>query len=190
MKSLIAAALLSGAAFAAQADAVKYTLDSGHSQVLFSYDHIGYSTTHGMFGGFAGDIMFDADDPAASSVAVSIPVMSMLTGWEGRFNHLMSEDFFGASDGDMVTFTSTGIEVTGDTTALITGDLTINGVTKSVVLDTVLNKAEDHPMAGKPWLGFDATTTISRSEFDLGLFAPAVGDEVAIMISLEAGLAE
>lgn len=190
MKSLVLAALVAGVSLPAYAEAVKYDLDSSHSQVVFSYNHIGYSTTYGMFGGFAGEIMFDADDPAASSVSVSIPVMSMLTGWEERFQHFMSDDFFGAAEGDIVTFASTAIEVTGDNTALITGDLSINGVTKSVVLDTTLNQANDHPMAGKPWLGFDATTTIKRSEFDLGLFAPAVGDEVSIMISLEAGLAE
>jgi polyisoprenoid-binding protein YceI len=110
----------------------------------------------------------------------------MLTGWEARFQHFMSPDFFGAADDEMVSFTSTGIEVTGETTALITGDLTLNGVTKSVVLDAVLNKVGDHPMAGKPWAGFDATTTLVRSEFNLGQFAPFVSDEVALQISVEA----
>jgi len=190
MKSLLLAALIGGLGTAAQADAVKYSLDASHSQIVFSYSHIGYSTTYGMFSGFSGDIMFDADDPAASSVTVSMPTMSMLTGWEQRFGHFMSPDFIGATEDDMVTFTSTSIEVTGDTTANITGDLTVNDVTKSVVLAAVLNKAADHPMAGKPWLGFDATTTILRSDFNLGAFAPAVSDEVEVMISIEAGLAE
>ena len=89
-----------------------------------------------------------------------------------------------------VTFVSTGIEVTGDTTARITGDLTLNGVTKPVVLDTVLNQKGDHPMANKPWMGFDATTTLVRSDFDLGMFAPFVGDEVKLQISMEAMKAE
>jgi polyisoprenoid-binding protein YceI len=90
----------------------------------------------------------------------------------------------------MVTFTSTGIEVTGDDTALITGDLTINGVTQSVVLDATLNKTGTHPMANKDWAGFDATTTIKRSDFEVGAFAPAVSDEVEVMISIEASKAE
>lgn len=185
MKSMLfAAALALGATSAVAAD--KYMLDASHSQVLFSYDHLGYSTTYGMFSGFEGEIMFDADAPANSSVMVSMPVMSMMTGWEARFGHFMSDDFFGAAEGDLVTFTSTGIEVTGDTTALITGDLTLNDVTKSVVLDAKLNKAADHPMAGKPWMGFDATTTLKRSDFNLGAFAPAVGDDVEVRISLEA----
>jgi len=177
-------------ATAALAEPVAYTLDDSHSQVVFSYDHLGFSTTTGMFGGFGGEIMFDAADPAASSVNVTIPVMSMFTGWEQRTAHFMSDDFFGASEGDMVTFTSTGIEVTGDDTAMITGDLTMNGVTKSVVLDAVMNGMGEHPMAGKPWMGFDATTTLLRSDYGLGAFAPAIGDEVALMISIEAAAVE
>jgi polyisoprenoid-binding protein YceI len=144
-----------------------------------------------MFSGFEGEIMFDAEDPAASSVNVAIPVMSMFTGWEKREEHFMSDDFFGASEGDMVTFTSTGIDVTGDNTAEITGDLTMNGVTKSVVLDTTLNqKADAHPMNNKPWLGFDASTTLLRSDFGVDKFAPYVSDEVEVKISIEAGKAE
>ncbi|MEE2859449.1 MAG: YceI family protein, partial [Pseudomonadota bacterium] len=75
---------------------------------------------------------------------------------------------------------------TGDNTALITGDLTLNGITKEVVLDTVLNQKGNHPMENKPWLGFDATTTLLRSDFDMAMFAPAVSDEVEVAISIEA----
>lgn len=189
MKSLVLAAALGLAATSAFA-AEKYTLDASHSQIIFSYDHLGFSTTYGMFSGFNGEIMFDEANPAASSVSVSMPVKSMFTGWEQRDGHFMSGDFFGAEDGDLVTFTSTGIEVTGENTALITGDLSMNDVTKSVVLDAKLNKAGQHPRAGKPWLGFDATTSVVRSEFGLGLAAPFVSDEVKIMISIEAEKAE
>ena len=184
----LGAALFS--ASAALAEAEKYTLDASHSQIIFSYDHLGFSTTWGMFSGFEGEIMFDQANPAASSVSVSMPVKSMLTGWEGRFQHFMSKDFFDASDDEMVSFASTGIEVTGQTTAKITGDLTLNGVTKPVVLDAVLNKTGDHPMANKPWAGFSATTSVLRSDFGLGMFAPYVSDEVAIQISIEAMKAE
>ena len=190
MKSLFttaaAAALLAAPAFA---EPVTYNLDPGHSQIVFNYEHLGFSTTYGMFSGFEGTIDYDAEDPANSSVSVSFPVRSMMTGWEARFEHLMTEDFFGAAEGDLVTFESTGIEVTGDNTALITGDLTMNGVTKEVVLDTTLNQAGVQPMEGKEWLGFDATTTLLRSDFNVGAFAPNVGDEVNVMISLEAGVA-
>lgn len=185
-KILLAAALAGLSASAAYAAPEKYVLDSSHSQVLFQYNHLGFSTTFGMFSGFEGEIMFDQEAPANSSVSVSMPVTSMLTGWEARHAHFMSADFFDASDDEMVSFTSTKIEVTGENTANITGDLTLNGVTKSVVLDAKLNQTGDHPMAGKPWAGFDATTTLVRSEFDLGKFAPYVGDEVKLHISVEA----
>ncbi|QEW19775.1 hypothetical protein LA6_001965 [Marinibacterium anthonyi] len=188
--TLLAAGFLVAAATAAFAAPEEYVLDSSHSQIVFSYNHLGFSTGYGMFSGFEGTIEFDAEDPASSTVSVSMPVESMITGWQPRFDHFMSDDFFGASDDDVVTFTSTSIEVTGDDTALITGDLTLNGVTKEVVLDTKLNQAGEHPMEGKPWLGFAATTTLVRSDYNLGMFAPYVSDEVQVEISIEAMKAE
>ncbi len=183
----LAAALAATPVFAAPET---YVLDASHSQILFSYNHLGFSTSWGMFSGFDGQISFDAANPAASSVAVSFPVRTMLTGWQERFDHFMSKDFFDAAADEPVSFTSTAIEVTGEKTAKITGDLTLNGVTKPVVLDAVLNAQGMHPMANKPWMGFDATTSVLRSDFGLGMFAPFVGDEVQIRISVEAMKAE
>ncbi len=167
-----------------------YVLDPGHSQVVFSYSHLGFSTTYGMFSGFDGQISYDAEAPAESSVSVSFPVTTMLTGWQERFDHFMTADFFDATEDEMVTFASTGIDVTGEKTAKITGDLTLNGVTKPVVLDAVMTQAGEHPMAKKPWMGFNATTTLLRSDYGLEKFAPFVGDEVQVMISIEAMKAE
>ncbi|MCH2066897.1 YceI family protein [Shimia sp.] len=191
-RTLLAAGFAFAAAAATSAVAApeKYMLDASHSQILFSYNHLGYSTTWGMFSGFEGEIMFDQEEPANSAVSVSMPLKSMWTGWEKRDAHLLSPDFFNANDDSVVTFTSTGIEVTGETTANITGDLSINGVTKSVVLDAQLNTASEHPMANKPWAGFNATTTLLRSDFDAGNFAPFVSDEVQVQISVEAMKAE
>lgn len=173
-------------ATAAQAEPVTYMLDASHSQIVFSYNHLGFSTTTGMFSGFEGTIELDAEDPAASSVEVSFPVESLITGWPAREGHFLTDDFFGAEANPVVTFTSTAVEVTGENTGKITGDLTMNGVTKSVVLDTTMNQLADHPMTNQPWAGFDATTTLLRSDFDMGQFAPFVGDEIAINISIEA----
>jgi len=184
----VAAALLAAPVLASEAD--NYVLDASHSQIVFSYDHLGYSTTYGMFSGFDGTIAWDKDAPENSSVTVSFPVRSMLTGWEARFQHFMAPDFFDAAEDEMVTFTSTSIEVTGETTANITGDLTLNGVTNPVTLAATLNQAGDHPMEGKPWAGFDATATVLRSDYNVGAFAPFVSDEVQLMISIEAMAAE
>ena len=175
------------AATAALAEPQTYQFDTSHSQIMFSYDHLGFSTTMGMFGDITGTIVFDAEDPAASSVEASFPVASLMTGYADRDEHFLSADFFGSeAAAPEVTFTSTSIEVTGENTALISGDLTLNGVTREVVLDTVLNGQGDHPMMNRPWIGFDATATVLRSDFNLGMFAPAVSDEVEIRISVEA----
>jgi polyisoprenoid-binding protein YceI len=196
MKNLVLAAVLA-APFATTAAAAPeaYVLNGSHSQVLFTYDHAGFSTTFGMFSGFGGDVMFDAEDPAASSVSVTFPAESMITGWDARSGHfLQSGDFFKLDEFPDVTFASTGIELTGEDTANITGDLTLNGVTKSVVLDTVLNAQTDEypfpPYQGKKALGLDATVTLVRSEFNLGMFAPFVSDEIPLTISIEAVAAE
>lgn len=186
---VLAAALLA-AAPAAWAEPVTYEVDASHAQTLFSYDHLGYSTTWGMFSGWEGTIAFDAEDPANSSVDVSIPASAMFTGWEQRDEHFSSPDFLDAAANDMVRFVSTGIEVTGEDTAQITGDLTLGGVTRSVTLDAQLTQTGEHPQSGRPWIGFDATTTLLRSDFDAGAFAPFVSDEVEVQISLEAGQPE
>lgn len=188
---MIRHALLSTAALAllsapALAEAERYVLDPSHSQIVFSYNHLGFSTSTGMFSGFEGEIAFDRENPAASSVTVAFPVRTMLTGWQARFDHLMGPEFFDAAEDETVSFASTAIEVTGETTARITGDLTLNGVTRPVVLEAVLNQAGKHPMEQKPWAGFSATTTLLRSDYNLGAFAPFIGDEVAVEISIEA----
>lgn len=178
------AALLAGPALA---EPETFTLDPAHSQTLFHYQHLGFSTTWGMFSGWEGTIAFDAEDPAASVVDVSIPASAMFTGWEARTEHFSSPDFLDAAANDTVRFVSTAIEVTGDDTAMITGDLTLGGVTKSIVLDATLNQMGDHPQQQKPWIGFSATTTLIRSDFDAGMFAPFISDEVQVEISIEAG---
>lgn len=186
--TMLAAALATLVAPAAFAATETYDLDPSHTQVIFSYDHLGFSRGYGMFSGMEGTIEFDAEDPAASSVEVSFPLETMITGWQARFDHFMSPDFFDDADGqEEVTFKSTGIEVTGENTALITGDLTLNGITKPVTLDTTLRQVvESHPMEGKPWMGLVATGTILRSDFGVDAFAPYVSDEVQLELSVEA----
>jgi len=176
------------------AEAQKYALDPSHSQIVFSYDHAGFSRTTGVFSGFDGEIQFDQQDPAASSVLVSFPVDTMFTGWEARAAHfLQSGDFFNLAEHPTITFESTDIDVTGDTTALITGNLTMNGVTRPVVLDSAMVKAGEYPFPpfqGKAAAGFVASTTVLRSDFNLGLFAPFVSDAVKIDLSIEAMAAD
>ncbi|SLN21058.1 hypothetical protein AQS8620_00574 [Aquimixticola soesokkakensis] len=174
---------LSATAFAAP---VEYTLDPSHSQIVFTYEHLGFSTTTGMYSGFEGTIMFDAEAPADSSVEVEFPTDSLITGWDARTAHFLTGDFFGAEENPEITFKSTAITVEGEDTGAITGDLTINGITKSIVIEAALTQMADHPMEAKPWIGFKGETTVLRSDFDMGQFAPYVSDEVTILISIEA----
>ncbi len=182
---LLAAGLALASAATAQA-AEKYTFDPSHSQILFSYNHLGFSTTYGMFSGFDGTIMLDEADPSKSTVSTAFKAGDMMTGWDKRMTHFMSPDFFKEGKDSPVSFESTKVEVTGEKTAKITGNLTLNGVTKPVVLDARLNKMGKHPTAGKPWAGFEATTMLKRSDFGLEKFAPYIGDEVELQISVEA----
>ena len=196
MKNLILASVLA-APFATSVAAAPeaYILNDSHSQALFTFDHAGFSTTFGMYSGFGGDIMFDAGDVTNSSVSVTFPAETMITGWDARSGHfLQSGDFFKLDEFPDVTFVSTSIEQTGDDTANITGDLSLNGVTKSVVLEATLNTTVDEypfpPYQGRKAMGVDASVTLIRSEFNLGLFAPFVSDEIPVMISIEAVAAE
>ena len=186
--TLAATALLVAAP--ALAEPVAFDVDASHAQTVFHYTHLGFSTTYGMFSGWEGTILFDQEDPAASSVDVAIPAAAMFTGWEARDEHFSGPEFFDMSTNNVVSFKSTAIDVTSDETAKITGDLTLGGVTKSVELDATFNGMADHPQMGKPWIGFDATTTLLRSDFDAGAFAPFISDEVVVMISIEAGQAD
>lgn len=191
MKTPFLAAALALVATTAFAAPEKYTIDPGHSQLVVSYDHAGFSRTYWMLSGFEGDVMFDAQDPAASSVTTTIAAENLFTGSEPRKDHILkSGSFFDLDAFPDLTFTSTSIEVTGEDTALITGELTLNGVTKELVLDATLNAKTDAypfpPYDGKPAIGVSATASLMRSDFNLGMFAPYVGDQLDLDISIEA----
>ncbi|MFK8034987.1 MAG: YceI family protein [Hyphomicrobiales bacterium] len=190
LKKILGAALIAGALSTPAISAEKYVFDASHSQIIFSYDHLGFSTSFGMFSGFEGEAMLDVDNPAASSVTVEFGANTLIAGWKPRAEHLISADFFNAEVNPLVTFKSTLIETTGDDTAKVTGDLQINGITKPVTLDVKLNQMGDNPLAGKPWAGFDATTTVLRSEFGMEKYTPFISDEVKLMISVEMSKAE
>ena len=184
---LLAAALTvaTASAFAAP---VTYKMDPAHTDVIAQWSHFGYSNPIAHFGQADGTIVYDAENIAASSVEVTLP-MSGMSSHVGAFDdHLRSEELFDVANFPEATFKSTKVESAGEGKLSITGELTIKGVTKPVVLAATINKVADHPMSGQPTAGFDATTTIKRSDFGLGLYAPAVSDEVQIRITTEASV--
>ncbi|UXI68917.1 YceI family protein [Tahibacter amnicola] len=172
------------AAGAAQA-ADKYEFDNSHTQVVFSWTHMGFSNPSARFEKVEGELLLDTADLTKSSVSVTLPIASIDSDVAKFDDHLRSDDFFDLAKFPTATFKSTKVEKAGDNKLKVTGDLTIHGVTKPAVLDVKINKIGDHPMAKKPAAGFDATTTIKRSDFGLGKYVPNVSDEVKIQITTE-----
>lgn len=184
----LAAAGLALAALPAAAET--YTIDKGHTHILFEVSHLGFSTTHGEFLEFDGEFDFDPDAPENSRISVTIDTASIDTGHAERDEHLRNADFFDVEEYPTMTFETTGVEVTGENTAELTGDLTLLGVTQPVTLDVQLNAMGPHPFQDKTVAGFTATGTINRSDFGMTYAAPAVGEEVDIVIEMEASPAE
>lgn len=187
-KLIAGAALAAGlAAFSPSAHAapVPYEFDKVHTQIIFSVNHLSFSHSTGRFQNFDGAFKYDDKDVTNSSVEVQINADSLFMGSEAWDTHVKSTDFLNVEKFPLITFKSTKIEKTGDTTANITGDLTILGVTKPVVLAAVLNKAGKHPMSGKDHIGVSATTRIKRSDFGVNYGIPNVGDDVDIRIEVE-----
>ncbi len=186
MRKILLAAVLAGFTGAAFAAPVSYNLDPTHTNVLAQWSHFGFSHPFANFGDVEGTLVYDADNVAASRVEVTLP-LSGLEAFSSKLNdHLRSADFFDAAKYPTATFKSTRVEAAGEGRLKVTGDLTIKDQTKPVVLDVTLNKAADHPMMKVPAIGFDATTTILRSDFGVGAYAPNVGDEVTLRITTEA----
>lgn len=181
-------ALVSAQAFAA---AETYTIDGSHTQANFTWTHFGFSNPSAGFNDISGTINFDAEHPTQSSVDVSIAIGSLNTQVEKLDEHLKKADFFDAEKFPTATFKSTKIvKGSAKNAFMVTGDLTIHGVTKPVTLDATLNRAEVHPMSKKPTVGFDASTSIKRSDFGMGAYVPNVSDEIRIHLTTEASVAK
>ena len=185
-RSLLASviALASASAFAAP---VTYTIDPGHTQTIFSWNHFGYSHPTANFDKIEGTITFDDADASMSAVDVTIAIDSVNSHVKKFDDHLKSADFFDAAQFPTATFKSTKVEKgAGDGTYKVTGDLTIHGVTKPVTIDAKLNARNEHPMKKVPAIGFDGTVKIKRSDFGIGKYVPNVSDEIDIRITTEA----
>lgn len=186
-KTLLTAALalLAAPAFAAP---VTYTIDPGHTMVLATWNHFGFSNPSADFGDAEGTIVYDAAKPSASSVEVTLPLSGLQTFVPKLNEHLAGSDFFDAAKFPTATFKSTKVVPAGKDTLKVSGDLTIKGITKPVVLEVKLNKAGEHPMRKVQAIGFDATATVKRSDFGVGAYAPMVSDEVKLRITTEAAV--
>ncbi len=181
---------LSALAFPALAASATWEIDVAHSSIGFGIRHLMVSTVRGSFNTFNGTVTLDGDDPTTARIAVTIDPASVDTRESKRDEHLRSADFFDVAKYPAMTFTSTKVEKAG-AGFTVTGDLTMHGVTREVVL------AVDGPLATvkDPWggqrAGLRATATLSRKDFGLTwnkaleTGGVVVGDEVAIVIDLE-----
>lgn len=185
-KQLILAAALAGVATAAHAEAVTYTMDPAHTEVVAQWNHFGFSNPTIHFGQIDGSITYDPDNIEASTVQVTIPLSGMDSGVQAFNDHLLTADFFDAAQYPEVTFNSTAVQALGANRMRVTGDLTLHGVTRPVELAVTVNGVGTHGMTGQPAAGFDAEATLLRSDFGLGMYAPTVSDELKIRITTEA----
>lgn len=173
--------------------AATFVFDKLHTEVRASWDHLGLSRQSARFNDISGKVEFDPANPEAARADVTIPIISVMTGVPALDNHLTrTKDYFDAAANPLITFRSEAVRMTGDKTAEMTGNLTINGITKPVTLAVVWNYLGPHPLgAVNPTLkdqtvaGFSARATILRSEWGITRTIPLVSDEIRISIEAE-----
>jgi polyisoprenoid-binding protein YceI len=164
-----------------------WQLDPPHSSAQFSVRHLGVSTVRGAFTKVSGSVVYDAANPNKSSIQATIDASSVDTRVEMRDNDLRSPRFLDAQKYPSITFASKKVEAAGPGKLKVTGDLTIHGVTKEVVLDVDgPSPAIKDPM-GKDRLrmGASATTKINRNDFGVSGLPGIVGDDITIMLDVE-----
>ena len=183
----LTAALLVSAAAASPALAAPqtYVVDGTHTFPSFSYSHFGLSTQLSKFDKTTGTVTLDKE-AKTGAVDITIDMKSVNTGYDTFNEHIQGEDFLDTAKYPTATFKSTKVSFDGDKPATIDGELTIKGVTKPVTLKVSHFVTMPHPMLKKDTIGANASTVIKRSEFNAGKFAPHVGDDVTITVSLEA----
>lgn len=190
MRAFLFSTVLAAAVSTTAVAAERYVIDANHTDVVWSASHFGFSDSHGKFADLSGVIELDKDAPANSKVNVTINTASVVTGIEKFDAHLRSPDFFASEEFPEATFVSESVEITGDDTADITGTLTLRGVSKPVTLAATLNKMGENPYNKKQTVGFNAETTINRSDFGITYALPGIPEQVGIHIAAEAVLEE
>ena len=171
--------------------AMTYTLEPGHTQGVIRWNHLGFVNPTAQFSMVEGTLDFDQTAVGKSSVTVSIPLAAMSTGVPDLNDYLRSADFFDLGKYPTATFKSTLVEKSGASGRLkVTGNLTVHGITKPIILHVIINKVGTNPRNQLPTVGFEAMAKINRSDFGLGLYVPQVSDEINLHITTEAAEAK
>ena len=168
---------------AAQAQSGTYDVEPGHTQVGFSVVHFGFTNYVGLFSNVSGTLTLDTKNPAASKLSVTIPVESVQTTSAKLNDELKGEQWFDAAKFPNATFTSTSVRLTGRNDAIVTGNLTLHGVTKPETLKVHFVGAGVNALDKKYTTGFEATGTIKRSDFGVKMYVPYVSDDVQLHIA-------
>jgi polyisoprenoid-binding protein YceI len=176
-------ALFSVLLFAAPALADDWKVDPSHVSVVFKINHAGFSDTYGFFPGVSGAVKTGAQ--GLESVEVTIKAETINSGFAKRDGHLRSPDFFNTAQHPTITFKSTAIKKTGDNTYAVVGNLTMLGQTKSVSTTITQHKVGEFPK-GTTRTGFSGELNVKRSDFGMKYGLPAIGDDVKLMLSIEA----
>ena len=186
LKKTFAALALGSMVFASQAMAADYVIDKQgqHAFVNFKASHLGYSWLWGTFKEFEGSFSFDAAQPEASEVKVTLKTASLDTNHAERDKHLRSDDFLNVGKHPTATFESTSVKSTGEGTADIEGNLTLNGVTKPVVIAAKFIGEGKDPWGGYR-AGFEGTTTLKLKDFDIKMDLGPTTQTVDLIISVE-----
>ncbi len=186
LKKTLAALVLGSALVGGQAFAADYAIDKQgqHAFVNFKISHLGYSWLWGTFKDFDGSFSFDADKPEQSKVNVTLKTASVDTNHAERDKHLRSDDFLNVAKHPTATFESTSVKSTGEGTADITGNLTLNGVTKPVVIAGKFIGEGDDPWGGYR-AGFEGSTTLTLKDFDIKMDLGPASQTVDLIISVE-----
>ena len=185
MNKLALVVALSAFSSAALAAPETFNIDPTHTFPRFEYNHFGYSNQIHRFDRTSGKIVIDRA-AHGGSVDVTIDATSVNTSFALFNGHIQGEDFFDTAKYPTITFKSTQVRFDGDKPVAVDGALTIKGVTKPVTLTVTSFHAMPHPMLKKDAIGANALAKIKRSEFNMGKYAPYVGDEVTLNIAVEA----
>ncbi len=172
-------------AVSASAQVETWQIDPAHTASQFAARHLGISTVRGAFTKTTGTVQYDPADLSKTSIDVTIDATSLNTRVEMRDNDLRSDKFFDVQKFPTITFKSKRAEAAGKGKLKVTGDLTIHGVTKEVVLDVDGPAGPVKDPRGNTHMGASATTTIKRSDFGVSALPAMIGDEVQITLDVE-----
>lgn len=166
-----------------------YQVDTVHSSVIFKIKRLDVVNYYGRFNGLQGSLTVDRDNPALSSIELEIPAQEVDTNNQRRDDHLRSPDFFNATQFPVIRYKSTGIRALGSDRYEVTGDLSLHGVTRSIVTEVQMTGSGQDVQRGRSLIGFETTFTVKRSDFGMNFMLDALSDEVQLTVAVH-GISE